>query len=141
MAEKVRSVLQLGRYKVGETAYRVRMRATGQQAVQVAAEDEWMTKYHPKVLFDRGLNQSWKYQGSLPKLCHVEFDAITMILTSEFVVEPFVVRAIERSPHTGEFFMQNEIGDWMPESYLHDTPEAAMIERDRIRRMLKNWAT
>lgn len=117
------------------------MRANIQQSVEIQPEDEWMTKYHPKVLFERGLNRSWTYLGGLPKLCHVEFDAITAILTSELIVEEFTVVTIERSPQTGEFFAQNEDGDWMPETFLHDTKESAALERDRIRRLIRQWAT
>ena len=140
MKRKISSVLELARYKIGDSAFWVRMRPIGQDHIDIPEGEEWMAEQHPKVLHERGYNQSWHLRARLPRLCAVEFDCVVALLTSEFVVEEFIVEEIERSNHTGEFVMRNQDGDWMPSDYLFDTIEAARLERERLKKLLRRWA-
>jgi len=104
--------------------------------------DEWIAEHHPKALFDRGYHKPlWKNFSGLPKLQHIDFQCIMELLTSKLVIEEFRINDIVRSRNTGEFFYSNENDEWMPESYLLDTKQAANRERLRILKMLRKWAT
>jgi hypothetical protein len=137
----IKSVLELSRYKVGESVWWVTLRPVGATNVMVPSGDEWMLEHHPKVLYDRGIAKNvWNSRAHLPKLNHVDFQAMVMFLTSKLEVEQFKIYDIARSEDTGEFFYITSEEEWMPESYLFDSSTAAKKERNRILRMIKKWA-
>lgn len=139
--EKVKSVLELAKYKTGDVLYWVVFRPIGIANIQVPAEDEWMLNVHPKVFHDRGIaTKSWKYKESLPKLCAMDFHCAVNVLTSEPVAERFEVGEVGRSNDTGEFYYQNQLGEWMVECYLFKTVDAAKKEKQRIKRLFAKWA-
>lgn len=136
--KKISSVLELARYKIDDTVWWVTLRFA--QKVQKLGEDEeWMFDVHPKTLYEGPYKHTWPFRSKLPKLHHSDFVNLVSILASEFVIEQFKIREICRSPNTGEFYYANADDEWMPESYLCDTKEAAIKERDRIFRLIKNW--
>lgn len=101
-----------------------------------------MAEVHPKVLFERGLaSKSWKYRVHLPRLCALDFQYVTELLTSEPIVERFVIQEVARSQNTGEFYYMNVDQDWMPESALFETVPAAKREKDRIKKLFQLWAS
>lgn len=140
MQKKIESVLELARYRVGDIAYWVIIRP---QIVppEIPTDDEWMKEHHPKALYSRGVYRKlWPRHSPLPKLQHRDFDDITTLLRSTFVIEQFPVCDLIRSRDTGEFFYCNGDDEWMPESYLMDTKESARREMARIKRLIRKWA-
>lgn len=141
MPGKIGSVLELARYKVGDTAWWVVFRSNA-AIPTIAEEDIWMTEHHPKALFERGPYKSvWKANSTaqLPRVHHADFVLLTNLVTSKLVIEQFTVCDLIRSKDTGEFFYSNCDNEWMPESYLFDTNIAARKEHARLLRMLKKW--
>lgn len=137
----MKSVLELGRYQVGDVAWWVAIRDKEHAGPEYVSEDIfWMYECHPKILYTRGPNKNqWKKHQKLPKLHHSDFLNIITLLTSDLEVEPFTIANISRSPHTGEYYYGNMDDEWMPESNLSDTRIAATKERERIRNMLRRW--
>lgn len=139
MSQKMASVLELARYKVGDPTWWVALRYT-EPLPEFPPEAAWMSNVHPKVLYQHGpYKKSWSLRAKLPRLHHVDFTGVVTLLTSEFVVERFDVCDVIRSSDTGEFFYSNQDDEWMPEEYLFDTQIAARRERTRIIKMMKRW--
>jgi len=139
--ERISSVLELSRYKVGETVWWVILRNT-EPVPDISEEDRWMESHHPKALYERGPYQRlWTSKAMLPKLQHMDFGMMVSLLTAEFKVEPFTIVEVVRSRDTAEFFYSNADDEWMPESSLFCTDIAARRERNRIMRLIKKWAT
>lgn len=140
MPKRIKSVIELARYRVGDTAYWVILRPL-ESMPQLAEDDKWMENHHPKVLYSRGpAKKLWPYHAKLPRLHHIDFGGIVNLLRSEFVVESFAICDVIRSRDTGEFFYQNSDDEWMPESHLFDTDIAARREKNRVKKMIKRWA-
>lgn len=142
---KIRSVIELARYSVGDVAYWVTMRPTMIHDDENIDDDKkWMLDHHPKVLYERfkggPYHKAWNRRTKLPKLHHEDFMVCMALLTSELVVEEFEIQSIVRSSNTAEFFYQNPNDEWMPESYLLDTMQAAKRELTRIQKIIRNWA-
>lgn len=139
MPRKIQSVLELARYKVGDTAWWVILRPLEPSPI-IAEEDEWMEEHHPKILYTRGpYKKMWPYHAKLPRLHHIDFEYVVNLLRSRFEIETFDICEIIRSSDTGEFFYCNSEDEWMPESHLFDSSAAARRERSRIKRLLKRW--
>jgi hypothetical protein len=136
--KKIRSVLELARYQVGDVAWWVILRPSKPPA-DLAQEDQWMEKHHPKVLYKGPYKDLWPRNTVLPRLQHMDFKAVVSILTSEFQVEQFPICDVLRSRDTGEFFYSNEHDEWQPETFLMDTKVAADRERTRIMKLIKRW--
>ena len=137
--KRISSVLELSRYKIGETAFWVTLRYK-QPLPELSDEDEWMYTVHPKTLYEHGpFKKYWPYRTKLPKLHHMDFSGVVGIITSEFVIEPFEVASIIRSNQTGEFYYSNYDDEWMPEAYLFDSAPAARRERSRLVKMMSKW--
>lgn len=140
MPKRIQSVIELARYKVGDTAFWVIIRPL-QSMPELDEEDQWMDNHHPKALYTRGPGKKlWPYYAKLPRLHHMDFEGIVNLLRSELVVEPFHVCDIVRSRGTGEFFYCNGDDEWMPEEHLFDTDIAANREVNRIKRLIRKWA-
>jgi len=139
--QRIKSVIELSKYKMGDTAYWVTIRPVGIDHIMIPDGEEWIIDHHPKTLYERGYTKkAWKSRKKLPKLHQVDFEAIVNILTSELVVEPFEINTVARSGDTGEFYYSNDENAWMPESCLLDSTQAARKERERILKMCKNWS-
>jgi hypothetical protein len=140
MSRKIKSVLELSRYKVGDVAWWVVIR--GKPEPEITEANQWMTQtsIHPKTLYKGGPYEPlWNRKALLPKLQHQDFNTIVGLLTSDLVIEQFVVCDLVRSRDTGEFYYENERNEWMPEGQLLDTKIAAERERTRVRRLLRKW--
>lgn len=137
--EKISSVLELSRYKVGQSTWWVVLRPV-EEPPEIGERYQWMEEYHPKVLYSRGPYQKlWKNKSKLPKLHHKDFYSIVPILVSTLSVEEFAIEEVVRSRETGEFFYSNDEDEWMPESDLFCTNQAAKKEQKRIIKLLKRW--
>ena len=142
MTNKISNVKELSRYKQGEVAWWVVLRPKKVAETKLEKCDEWMVEHHPKVLFTRGpCKNVWKQNIRLPHLHHTDFAVITNVLTSTVMVEEFFVNEVVRSFDTGEFFYANADNEWMPESYLFDSKQAARKEKTRILKLIKQWST
>lgn len=138
---KITSVIELAKHPVGTVLYWVAFRPVGIAGVKIPEGDEWMSKCHPKVLYDRKLSsKAWRYRSKLPRLSAIDFQYVVDLLTSEPIVERFVVNGICRSYDTGEFYYRNEDGEWMPQEYLFETSTNAKREKKRIKDLFRNWA-
>lgn len=138
---RVSSVLELSKWPVSTVLYRVVLRPIGIAEINISPGEEWMQDVHPKILFERGYAvKGWKFRSGLPKLCAIDFQYVTELLTSDPIVERFVVQGIIRSHDTGEFYYRNEGDDWMPESTLFISSEAAKREKLRIKKLFQIWA-
>jgi hypothetical protein len=139
MNEKIKSVLELCRYKIGESAWWVVLRPT--KIKDQMLEEAWMKDHHAKVLLERGpLKKLWTNGVRIPRLHHVDFSNITSLMTNKLVVEEFNISEIYRSPNTGEFFCSNQDEEWMPENFLFDSIVAARRERTRVLKLIRKWA-
>lgn len=139
---KIRSVLELARYKVGDVAWWVVLRPI-KPIQDLADEDQWMSQshIHPKILYQVGPSSHlWPRKTALPKLQHMDFSSVVGLLTSKLVVRQFPICDLLRSRDTGEFFYSNSDNEWMPEGYLMDTQIAADRERSRILKHIAKWA-
>jgi hypothetical protein len=133
------SVLELARYKVGDSAWWVTLRYKD-PIPHLPEGAHWMQSCHPKALYEHGpYKQYWPFRAKLPRLHHIDFSGVITFITSEFVVERFDVCEVVRSSDTGEFFYSNQDDEWMPESCLFDTQIAARRERTRVVKMMKKW--
>lgn len=68
MDSKIKSVLQLSRYKINDKVWWVVIRPN---VILPALEkpDQWMNDIHPKELYNRGpYKPFWDYKNQLPKL-------------------------------------------------------------------------
>jgi len=133
------SVLELTKYKVGDTAWWVALRY--KKPLPELPEDFWMSWCHPKTCYEKGpYKKNWTLKSKLPRLHPDDFTGIVTILTSDIVVELFDICDVIRSTDTGEFFYSNQNDEWMPESYIFDTIIAARRESTRIAKMVLRWA-
>lgn len=136
---KISSVLELARYRVGDVAWWVIFRQI-EIASDLTEEDSWMQTHHPKVLYTRGSHKHlWKSKAALPKLQHIDFLNVMSILTSKCVVEQFTVCDVLRSRYTGEFFYANDNNEWIPESNLLSNKAIANQEKSRMMKLMKKW--
>lgn len=138
---KVRSVLELSKYKIGDVAYWVVLRPNVLDDYELKADDKWMTGYHPKVLFERGYSKTWSSsKGKVPSLHAHDFCAIVGLLTSKMIVDSYRISHVVRSRNTGEFIYCNNHSEWMPESMLYNTRKLAETECTRIRKLIWKWS-
>jgi len=138
MNKKITSVLELSRYKVGHKAWWVVLRYSS-PIPQLNSDEEWMLHTHPKTIYSGPYKNTWQSKAKLPRLHHSDFNIVVSLLSSELVVEPFVINRITRSNQTGEFYYANADDEWMPESCLCDSQAAAVKERSRILRLMNKW--
>ncbi len=140
---KIRSVLDLARYRVGDVAWWVVLRPI-KALPDLADDQQWMLRshVHPKVLYknDGPYAALWPRKAVLPKLQHMDFASVVSLLTSELTVEQFPVCDLVRSRDTADFYFSNDDGEWILEAHLMDTKIAADRERSRILRLIRKWA-
>lgn len=135
---KISTVLDISRYKVGDSPWWVVFRSGPTPIIPV--EDAWMIEHHPKALYMRGPFKSLlPPHVRLPKLQHADFDFVTTLICSKLAIEKFTICNVHRSTDTGEFFYGNVENEWMPESYLMDSKAAANREKQRIMKLINNW--
>jgi len=157
---RVKSVLELGRYKIGDTSWWVTIRGKYEPFdpndmpddmkwllagygifPELDAETDNIEECHPKEMYLRGpFKKYWNKRTKLPKLHHMDFGGLMPLLTSTIIVEDFKITNITRSNLTGEYYYCNEFDEWMPQSFLLDSKSAAYKERSRIVNMIKTWA-
>ncbi len=135
---KIKSVLELSKFKVGQTVYWVVLRGDDMTCISESSYPAWIRIEHPKVLYERKLLPS--LGGSrLPKLHASDFFFISQLLSQQPVVEEFKIKEIRRSANTGEFSYLNENDECMPESFLCCRRAEATKERSRLRKMMLEW--
>ena len=139
---KVSSVLELAKYARGDILFWVVLRPIA-CTPNLEEEDQWMLSEdtHPKVLFDRGVINSWRSRKILPRLHAKDFQLIVDLLTSVPMVEEFEVIDLIRSNNTGEFLYSNPDEEWMPEDALFVRQGDAQKEKARITAMIRNWTS
>lgn len=138
--QRIKSALELAKYKVGQTLYWVVLRPVGSDGVQIPPGEEWAADCHPKTLHERGYVKTWKYKQKLPRLQSLDFQYVVDLLTNEPVVEEFEITTVHRSLDTGEFYYANPENEWMPQGSLFATAAAAKKEKLRIKDLFKTWA-
>lgn len=140
---KVKSALELAKFKPGDKPYWIISRCIGAEPV-IDEEDSWMfsESIHPKTPYRYGvLKGLWPYRAKLPKLHASDFTLLVEVLNSHLIIEEFEVALVVRCQQTGEFIYQNTTAEeWMPESHLFESKAAARKERDRIKRLIGRWA-
>ena len=139
--DKIKSVLETAKYKVGMAVWWVVMRP--KSAIKKSEYDQCemiADPCHPKDLFLRGpFKKSWKKSTTLPRLHALDFMTVVNLITSDIMIEPYQITDIIRSNQTGEFIYNNITGEWMPESLLFDSEVAARREQNRIIKMISDW--
>ena len=139
--QKIKSVLELSKYKVGQTVFWVVLRPVGTPKINPANCDAWMGREHPKVFFDRKImTPLWKSKRRIPRLHAADFFLVTQLVTQRPVVEEFTIKKVRRSRHTGEFSYTNEQGDRMPETFLFSRRSEAEKEYNRVLNVVREWA-
>lgn len=135
---KIKSILELAKHKVGDVLYWVALRPI--QTPMVEEDDAWVEEEHPKTIFERGyMKKAWSGKTALPKMHAIDFDKIAYVLTSKLKVEEFIVTGVMRSHNTGEFIYFNTERDWLPESSLFVSSHGAKLELLRISKMMEKW--
>ena len=138
MDNKIKSVLDLSKYKVGETAYWVVHRLLSPPVDAIPESDSWLAYEHPKHLFKLKY-QKWVKNVAMPKLHCIDFINVVNLISGVFQVEDFKVGQITRSLNTGEFIYMNDLHEWAPEDILYNNRDAAERERIRVINMIKKW--
>lgn len=140
--KKIRSVLELSKYKIGDTAYYISL-VEKIDSFGVEPDDQWMLTYHPKILFSRrGPGYKvWPKHNKLPKLEALSFSAIIDLLTADLSIIPMEISHVERSLNTGEFIYDGDNGANLPEDQLFDSIRSANKELVRIKKLIQTWAS
>jgi len=138
MDKKITSVLELARYKLDDQVYKVAI-FYPYPVPDLSENDERLAGCHPRNLFAGPFKRLWPFHAQLPKLSHYDFDIITNLLISKLRIEEFIITDIMRSEETGEFLYFDGDEDWMPEKCLFDTMMAALREKSRLLRLIRNW--
>lgn len=139
--KKITSVLQLAKYEQGSIPWYLTVTMNG-DVPEITEEHNWLKTSHPKDLYEKGPYKSlWRKKAQLPKLSSDNFLGIANLLLTEITPCEFEITDIYKSRKTGEFFYINNIGEEMPESYLFDTKQAALKEKNRVLTMIRKWAT
>lgn len=134
----MRSVLELARYKVGDSVWWVSLYHP--EPSQDIEDDGKIVYAHSKELFESGpFKNSWPYRSKLPRMHENDFSAVMSVITSKMVVDIFDICDVIRSNVSGEFLYTNAYGEWIPESLLFDTAIAARRERTRVLKMFNRW--
>lgn len=136
---KITSVLELARYKVDETAYRVALIGND--------TSKTYTPLHRHTWQEDGLDDCRRKQltevrqkiGKLPHLCYKDYSILIPFLTADLLVVECKICSVYRCNDTGEFWYIDETDVHMPELYLFDTVVAARRERNRIIKQVKKW--
>ncbi len=140
---KVKSVLDLGKYKIGDTPFWVVINHPGYKEYQPSEDDAWVLDHHPKTLYDRKLSNLWDVsqfgKRTIPKLHALDFQCVLMVITGKFMVGQYKIENIGRSSDTGEYYYMNSEGCWMPQAFLFDSEQAAYREKNRILSMISQW--
>lgn len=137
--KKITSVLELGRYSIGQTVYWVTICQKQAEPI-VEDQDEWMFDTHPMHLYTIGpYKRIWPRNIKVPKLHEEDFRAIVSLLQTELIVGQFLIADISRCTLTGDYYYVNEHNTWMPQQNLFDTETAAYRERNRILKLINKW--
>ena len=137
--KKITSILELGRYKIDQCVYWLIFRDSHERPI-LSDEDEWMFNCHPMTLYKGPYKKLWDKNIKLPKLHSEDFEMVVSLLSRDLVVEEFIITNIHRSKDTGDFYYQNQLGEWMPQQCLFDTKVAARRECNRISKLISKWA-
>jgi len=129
------SVLQLGRYKIGDTAW---ILITNINEPEIPEKDEWMITEHPRFLYETHWRKLWPQKVALPRLEAVSFQAITWLITSELKISELKISSISRD-HGEYLYGVDDDDELIPEFALFDSIEAARTERSRILKLIKKW--
>ncbi len=136
--QKMKSVLELAKYHVGEDVWWVILRPIKSKC-QLSNNQKWMLETHPQVLYEGPYKNLWSNRIVLPKLQHMDFANIMELLTSDIRVESFMIHKIIRSRNTGQFFYVNESDECSQERSLFRSKHVASLERARVLKMIKKW--
>lgn len=136
--QKITSVVELSKYKLGDKLYWVVLRP---KTIIKKPTEKWHVEPHPKTIFERGYAKGlWPSGRKLPRVIGDDFDSLMDLLCSVPSVEQFDIRQIFRSRDTGEFQYANADNEWLPESCLFETEKGAQLEKKRILTMVAAWA-
>lgn len=102
--------------------------------------DDWMLDEHPAVPFEHGLCDAGVFGARLPRLYSPDFELVSDLLSSDLVIERFVVVKIVRSPQSRLYYYMNQDGEWMPEWALVSNRATAKREAQRIKCLIRDWA-
>jgi hypothetical protein len=139
MTKKIRSVIELAKFKSGTELYFIDMISNINKS-KLSSNVSWMAKCHPKIFLVSGLykyNTHSKYV--FPKLPSQRFGLLSAMLSGRFVVFTMRVTLIERCKNTGEFYYFDGIDEWHPESILLPTKNRARRELKRILGLISDW--
>lgn len=129
----------IARYKVGQLVHMVKLRT---HVPPVGQDERWKSECHPSLLYDR---RPWRCSASLPKLGAQDFRDVIRILSGRLEVDKFTISVLRRCRHSGQMLYERPVPgqdpEWMPESELFESVEAAVRERDRIQSLFCRWAT
>ena len=132
----VRSVLQLGRHKIGDTVWTL---TNATREPEIPEEDDWMVTEHPRFLYETHWHKIWPQGVALPRLEAVSFQAIAQLLTAELKISELVISSITREYGEYLYGVGDNDDDLIPEFALFDSREAAIAERSRILRLISKW--
>lgn len=129
----IKSVNELGKYKVGDTAWTIINK--NDLSFSCDVEDLWLCGEHPIVAKKRG-KLKVKY---LPRLgCESTF--IVQALNWDPKIVKFHVSGVRRSSNSGTYYYYQVVGDEttvLHEYSLFDSKESAQLELDKIYKNLR----
>lgn len=148
--EKIKSVIELARYKKNESVWLLRYRNEYGDRINDYTDINGLGHYidweydrvndlHPKDNFKMFGMKHWLKGEPLPRLPAKDFVILVKFLTCNLYITSFEVSKIKRSTKTGEFYYKGKKSPWMPESCLFDTEQAARLEVERQSRIIQKW--
>lgn len=144
---KITSVLELARYKIGETAYRVAL-ISDDASMHGAQAARTYSPLYKHTWLDDGCDKGYKRKqitnlrqkiGKPPHLSYEDYSILIPFLAADLLVVEYNVSLVYRCSDTGEFWYEDENGVKMPELYLFDTIVAARRERNKIVKQIRKW--
>jgi hypothetical protein len=141
MIKKIKSVIELSKYKKGHKLYFLDLYTDSDKDL-TQNELHWMTACHPKIFFAKKIYKyNTKSKYICPRLPSAIFSILSSLLVGRFDIISFEVSIIRRCANTGEFYYFDGLGDWHPESILFTTERKALNEKKRILSLVEDWSS
>lgn len=145
--KKVKPIHKLGKFQLGQIVWYIRFQNNISKDMHAyiglngtIIDNDWEldnpNDLHPKDQFIIDNKPGWPKGIKLPRLPSIDFYMYTYALLSELMVYEMEVKKINRSNNTGEFYYKCK-DTWLPESSIFETKQAAWLELNRLKKLLK----
>lgn len=147
MGKKIKPVNELSTFKIGQTIWFIKFDDKRADLMHdyVGLDDmvichNWEfdnpNDLHPKDQFIINKKPGWPKHEKLPRMPSTAFYMLSYILLFDLSVYESTIRKINRSNNTGEFYYKCKT-TWLPEYAVFETKEAAHLELDRLKKLVR----